>query len=580
MFSAVWCWSAGALWAVTRLARKLDLLGWGTLAFSSYSLLMTAYPQPVVFHAYLLGGYGGLLAYRKWRVSPGVAVRFAGIALAAVIVGAGLAFPVYRDLMILSAESARVAPDPSFFTAVLPKFSSFVDVVRFFVLGTVPEFFGNPISPTFPLPYDGLSITLLVAFFAVVGGFSAFKSSWGWWLAIGVLCLLALVHPLYLLGVKFLGFNLSRSTPLGTIMLPLTVIVAFGVDALVKRSDPMKVSSATMAATICILAVIMIGVGYGLCYSLPIRWGMVLLMLSVVGVLAAQYHKARPWLIILALMVILASISYPLMLRQNPGQIATTSPLVERVRANLPEGSRFAVASPGISALPPNLNASLQLASIHSYNSLSSRRYHALIKALGGDVQTYGRWNGSIAPDYSSAMFWMSNISLMLSPNTLQHESLDYLGEVSGIHLYKVISRMGDSLQLVPEKLDMSTDKWDVSDPRALIRHAPKKLVDMGDLLEFEVVSGAPSVLVLSQKFHRDWSAQLLTADGWSPAVTSEVNGVFQGVLLPPDTKRVRLEFKPFSRYAWVAHVFWLLMLALIGFKALQKARQGAFEKV
>jgi hypothetical protein len=63
--------------------------------------------------------------------------------------------------------------------------------------------------------------------------------------------------------------------------------------------------------------------------------------------------------------------------------------------------------------LPPNLNAELGLASVHSYNSLSSKRYHELLGTLGGEAQTYGRWNVSIDPDYSSGNFdeqYRSNI--------------------------------------------------------------------------------------------------------------------------------------------------------------------------
>ena len=572
MFPAVWCWSAGALWAVTRVARKPDLIGWSVLAFSAYSLLMTAYPQPVVFHAYILGGYGLYLAYRKQRLASHAAGQFLAFSATALIAGIALALPVYIDLANLSAESARVAPDPSFFTVVLPKFGSFTDAVRFFVLGTVPELFGNPVGAGFPFSYDGLSVTPLVIFFAVIGLLATIRKSWGWWLAIAVLCLLAFVHPLYVFGVKYLGFNLSRSTPLGSIMLPLTIIVAYGADALVKRSKPGELSRVVWLATACVLAVIVVGLGFGLANAIPIRWGMVLAMLMLVGLLAAQHQKTRAVPLIVALVTVLTTISYPLMLRQDQALIATTSPLVDRVWANLPAGSRYAVAAPGLSVLPPNLNAGLGLASIHSYNSLSSRRYHTLIKALGGEAQTYGRWNGAISPDYNSAMFWMSNISLMLSPMKLTHENLAYLGEESGVHLHKVISRMGDSLQLIPPQLSTTTDGLHIADPRLLPRHTPVKLLDQGDLLEFEVAPGySPSVLILSQKFHRDWQAQIFDQSGWVSVKTTVINGVFQGVLLPQNAQRVRLEFKPYARYAWVAHVFWLILLALIGFMAGKK---------
>ena len=581
MFPAVWCWASGALWAITRLAKRPDLVGWSVLAFSGYSLLMTAYPQPVVFHAYILGAYGIYLLVQKRKQQTREAIRFLALAASALAVGAALALPVYADLAHISAESARVAPDPSFFTSVLPRLDSMRTALRFLVLGTTPWLFGNPIGANYPFPYDGLSVTPLVIFFAVVSVFAAFKKTWGWWLAIGVLCVLAFVHPLYALCVKYLGFNLSRSTPMGSIMLPLSVIVAYGVDALARRTMLWELSRSVCGGVISIVVIVAIGLAFGPAHGAEIHWKMLLSMLILVGLLATQAQSTKPVLLVLALAVVLGSISYPLMLRQDPAQIAKTSPLVEKVRASLPAGSRFAVAAPGLAVLPPNLNAELGLASVHSYNSLSSRRYHALIEALGGEVQTYGRWNGSIAPDYKSTMFWMSNIGLMLSPNRLTDENLEYVGEQSGVYLYKVLYRMGSSLQVVPTRIDMgAADGVSIADPRDLPSQTPSKLVDKGDLLEYAVTPGAASVLILSQKFYRDWRAQVLTKSGWAPAETTVINGVFEGVLLPRDTQRVRLQFKPYVRYAWVAHVFWLFLFALLGFTVWRKRRQASVNGV
>lgn len=578
MFTAVWCWSAGALWAVTRQAKKPDILGWSTLAFSSYSLLMTAYPQLVIFHAYLLGGYGLYLAYRKITTSPYEMLCFMALALSSLMVGCVLAFPVYRDFLLTANESARIAPDTAFFTGVLPTLSNLTDVVRFLVLSTIPEIFGNPIHSNFPLPYDGLSITLLVIFFAMISLLTAFKKTWGWWLAVILYGLFTLIHPLYIFGLKFLGFNLSRSTPLCGIILPLTVILAFGVDSQIKRTNPLKLMKIVIIAVLTILLVIVSGVFYGLTCSIPIQWDAVFRMLWLTLLLASQYRKNQPRLMILSLVIILTFFSYPLILRQNPAHIAMTSPLVEKIRKNLPDGSYFAIVDPGISDfLTPNLNAGLGLSSVHSYNSLSSRRYHRLIKALGGKIHTYGRWNGSIAPDYSSIPFWMANISLLLSPNKLNHENLKYLGENSGIHLHKVISRMGDNLQVTSPQISAMP----IADPRLQLQYLSSKKINKGDLLVFEVTPLPTStLLILSQKFHPFWSAEALTKQGWVSAKTIEINGIFQGVAIPPTADTIRLKFKPFVRYAWLAHYVWLLLVIVLAGTAWKNYRSNQFSQV
>lgn len=60
---------------------------------------------------------------------------------------------------------------------------------------------------------------------------------------------------------------------------------------------------------------------------------------------------------------------------------------------------------------------------------------------------------------------------------------------------------------------------------------------------------------------------------------TVEGNGVFQRVLLHLATRRVRLDFKPLARYAWIAHIFWLLLLFVIGFKCRLKYQGRTLEK-
>ena len=168
-FNATYCWAAGALYAATRLHRRPDLVGWSVLAFTIYSLLMTGYQQLIVFHAYLLGGGGAWLVYRRWHSSgPVAAARSAAMMTSAVVVGAGLAAPLYLDLVHAASESTRLAPDPSFFVANFPPLATLDDIARFVVLSTFPEVLANPASPGFPFVYNGRSATVVVLFLSVV----------------------------------------------------------------------------------------------------------------------------------------------------------------------------------------------------------------------------------------------------------------------------------------------------------------------------------------------------------------------------------------------------------------------------
>ncbi|MBW4710823.1 hypothetical protein KX928_23780 [Roseobacter sp. YSTF-M11] len=575
MFSAVWCWAAGALWATTRLAQKPEALTWSVLAFSCYSLLMTAYPQPVVFHGYILFIYAIFMTSRqKTLVSASV---FLVLLLLAVMVAVALAAPVYIDLLKVASESARLKPDASFFTQVLPQMSNLSDAVQFMALSTVPELFGNPVSSQFPWPYNGLSLTPLALFFVVICGLTAFRKTWGWWLAIAVMLLFAFMHPLYVFGVHYLGFNLSRSTPFGSMILPLTILLAFGLDVIARTSHRAARRRLAWIAGICGLVALALGIALGVLTETNIRWKALPVFLLLTGMLFLYAVTLRPVFLIAAVVVSLVAQSYPLMLRQDPARIATASALTEKVRRHLPDGSRFAIVSSDIHVFPPNLTAGLGLASIHTYNSLSSRRYHALIERLGGEMQTYGRRNTAISPDYGSLDFWMSNIGLVLAPAEISHPNLEPLGSEVGVHLHRVKARMHTGMQVFHTSPDPGVPQIGLVDFRAAQRHKPVTVsLDQGDLLEFRIASARKSMLVLSQRFHSDWKGFARVDQNWQPVGTVEVNGVYQGVDIPKGATHIRLSFEPFTRHAWVSNVFWgALLSALMVAQLIKKRKAG-----
>lgn len=572
IFASVFCWAAGILYSLVRLARNenIDYPAASVLAFSCYSLLMTGYLQTVVVEAYILVGLLTWLTYRRWKSRGWVSsVRYLAATGTAGVTGILLTLPVFLDLVRTAAQSTRLAPDLSFFLSTLPTIDSITAAMGFLALGTFPEITENPISPSYPFPYDGLSITALILFLASVSFFLCLRKTWGWWLAIVVILAFALIHPLYAFGVQYMGLNLSRSTPLGNLILPLAVITAYGVNALAKES-PFRATAARLAIFVT-LACFAVAIFFFAAKGASIRWHYVLATLAVICLLVRQLNTLRVASLIAALIATGVYISFPLMLRQPSSSVVATSPLVDGIAAATARGSRFAIAAPGLPVLPPNLNAIFHVASVHSYDGLASRRYQTLIRELGGEAHTYGRLNETISPNYDSLAFWMTNIGLMMSPAPLNHPNLESIGNEGPVHLYRVISRMGCCAQMaLPDQA--KSDGVELHDRTQILPDLPTKILDEGDLLEFKVQGEQNSVLVLSQQYHPDWLATVRTASGWATARTVLVNGIFQGVVVPAGTSTVRLQFLPYVRFAWIAHLFWALVLLALAAQAVRSA--------
>jgi hypothetical protein len=561
MFLAPICWTAGALYALTRMARRIDLPGGAVLAFSCYSLMMTAHPQGVVFEAYLLAGYLLWAFQQRWKsTGPGAAVKYLGAVGVFGVAGILLSAPNILDIAGTASRSSRLAVDASFFIATLPTIDSIVTLMRTFSIGTFPEIIANPVSPSFPLPYDGMSITPVILFLALFSLLRCLRQTWGWWLAIIIVCAFAFVHPLYAFGVRHLGFNLSRGNPLETLILPLAIVSAYGVNALTTQAPfrTATVKLSILGTTVSFIAV--------LCFywtaGMNIRWDIAAAMLAVILLLAGcLVGWLRSFALIAALVLTGACTAFPMMLRQPAPDLIRNSDQVKRVIAATPTGTRVAFIAPGADVLLPNSNSIFGVASVHSYDSLSPHQYQALLRELGGETEQYGRWNSMIAPDFGSHIFWMSNIGLVISPTSILHPNLERFGVEGTLQLHRVRDSMGCCLQ--SPTATKAGPGGISSTTREGIR--PVKTTDQGDVLEFEVHNypDTDSVLTLSQQYHHDWRASVRTASGWQAASTVPVNGVFQGVVIPAKSELVRLQFMPFVRFAWIAHVFWVIVMLM-----------------
>jgi hypothetical protein len=345
-------------------------------------------------------------------------------------------------------------------------------------------------------------------------------------------------------------------------------MAAYGADAIIKQDHPRLQLCAARAAAFA-FAMLLLSLGYAFWKSIQPQWDMFVLSAAVIFLLVVWTRTRKVVFLVIAMALVAGGFSRQMLLMQDGDRVMLTSPLVDAIGKNLPTGSRYAVAGDSIAELRPNFNAVIGLPSIHSYNSLSSRKYHTLIEDLGGETITYGRLNVAVSPDFGQPEFWMSNIGLLLSSHPLDGNDVYLVEQVGNVYLYSVKSRMGCCLR-VPIPEDEPAGDLHMGDPRRLPSLEVHKTVDRGDLLEFEVSGDCASALIVSQKFHGDWRASALVGTIWEEVPAVEVNDLFQGVRVPRDATRVRLHFEPFVRYSWLGHVFFgalgvLILISTLG---------------
>lgn len=564
LFSTDMTWATAIMFSITRLTKRVSLPFWTLLVFSAYSLASTAYPQSIVYQIYFLGGWSTYACYVLWRTKGlRFTLKVAACVLSALLVSAACAAPVYIDLWETAHNSSRFSWNIENFLSALPDLSSWTSVKAYLSLASFPEILGNPMSPAYPVGYDSDSLppVFLVLVLASLG--AALRRTWGWWCAAVVILLFSLAPPFYAFGIRHLGFNLSRSPPSSLALLPFSIIAAVTLDELLQRPYANATRLSLIGATAATALLLGLAVSWAESQSLSLSWLAVALSGIIIGLcLAYGLYPAR--MLFVATMALFAVYaSRPLLLHQRPEDIRWTSPVVEAVRANLPKGTRYAVVGTPIAELTPNFNASIGLPSIHTYNGLMSRPYRAFIEKLGGGFDPLGKANSVIGPSFDLPEFYLANIGLVLSREPLQRDGLTLTTTVDGIGLYRVDAPMGCCLKL-PAPENAPADGVRI-DPLAVARSGEiSKRVDTAGFVELETSPGPAALLVLSQGFHPFWHASVRAGGTWQLATVIPVNEAFTGVLLPPETIRIRLRFEPYVRYAWIPYVLFLVLAALI----------------
>ncbi len=572
------CWTMGLLFSLTLYVRRPTLAaGLGT-AFTLYNLLLTGYPQQVVWNGLLVAGFVVLDLARL--DGPGVRLRrLAGVGGWAAL-GLACAAPVYLDLWVNTVESARVDAPISFYLWNLPKPKGFAGLLVFLAQTIDPFWIGRPVEqfPAYPVRYLGMS---LLPVFAACASVSLlwFRRLWGLVLFAGLGYLMTFWPGFYVGGVELGLLALSPHLPVIGVLIALLLLGTWSVD-LVLREGVANRSVAVVLAGLPLVLVVLAAV-FG---AYELRPGYVLVGCTGFGLVFLFLWSGRSGWILAGAAASVLFYGRQLLLERPIESIRFDSPLVDAIRDNLEPGYRFAwvddrplklqAADNGGIALPLPANQEIYhgFHSVHTYNSLSPQRYQdwaGRISAIG--TRQLGRVFRSIWP--SPKMYGpdleLAGLQLLLCPSGYVPDP-ERFEAVPGTIVFRAKARPLLEAQL-PLDAELTGDEpW--LDGVLGHEHWPVSRTSTGDdALVFDVTSrDEPSLLFVSQAYHPGWHA---FANG-SELATVPINDFYQGVRVPARTETVELRFLPFVRWSWVPQLGFLIGFAALGLAA-RHARRG-----
>lgn len=567
VFPAGLCWTWCLLWLVTRQIDAPRPLRWVGLAFASSALLLSAYPQHIVWHALFLSLWTARRIVQRSASWPERARQTLAIGGCAAF-GALCAAPVYLDVALASSRSIRAQPDVSYFVDILPSLSSASDMATQLALLFDPRLFGNPVAHDYPIECLGIALGAFA--------FGPFAFSWigaGWralrleYALIGVCVVLTCWPAAYVFAVEHLGLGFSRSLPLWGAVVPGTICVARSADALLRQ--PPRARWLCLAGAGVLLAGIGIAAHWARPQGVVSIDGVPIAMASLT--LVALLVVRRGWALVAASVLIAVVEGREYVLHRTPESLARQPPLVESLHERTRDGSRYAiVGEEPRNVLPPNMELALGLASPFSYDPLGSRAYLRWIERISSKgPRVVGRRFPRIADasKLGTGALEEANVSLVLSARPIQAPNLVANGRAGPFFAQRVRAPLGPLRRLEAPASVARVDGLDSveTDLRADACGSARIVDDEGDRLLLELDAQPRETLIwLARQHHPQW-----TAVGGRCVI---VNDFYQGVLVPAGTPSVELHFRPWARWAWVA---WPLFAALGAILWLRQGRRA-----
>ena len=244
--------------------------------------------------------------------------------------------------------------------------------------------------------------------------------------------------------------------------------------------------------------------------------------------------------------------------------ICRRSPLTDALRETSDGSCRYACVSP-MTALPPNEEGLFGICSIHCYDPLMSRRFQRVVKTwskaeVNGDGRVYQCLDRDSLADKAEDLS-MAGVKYLVTEEPLTVPWVEPAGKVDHFFIYRNRSPLRMRFQTDAFKLDnrqaarLTTAATPNDRPVDCVANSSDRMRLSTAALNDD------SLLFLSQQYHDYW---LASCNG-RQLKTVIVNDFYQGVILPPGTEQVELQFLPWARWSWIPQLgFAVLGLAYL----------------
>jgi ABC-type multidrug transport system fused ATPase/permease subunit len=546
------------MWLSLRLVKKWCIFSFFGLVFSCYCLAIGARHQATIRMAYLVVPFiiVMVVSNRKSLRARFAALTTLGLAVALSLI---LSLPLTLDFLSQMRSSSRHTGD---ITKLVHANSNDFFQEDLGMLWNVFAF-GNPSSPDYPMKTPAMNLSpFCFPLIFVTCLARPRKVVWIFGVVLLVFAAMSASPLIHMLAIKYAGLGFAEARPLGGLYVPAFVVCAFGVDALLADRD--RTGTKAFWPLFIVIGWTVVGVVAVLVpHDLEsIDFGFFGLGLVLAGAAAAFVVWRSPWFLYGASLFSVAVFSNPALLHRPMSELATSSQLIERVKAVTKDEYRFAKFGRARTFLPSNEEVLVDLNSIHTYDSLSSARYGRLAARLSNSgVRAYGRHFDYLdSPKILLARdLSLAGVTCIVSDRELPLEGWDPIP----VDSQTVLMVAREKPQLIAH---LRKDEIAIEGAFELLDQSLAGTVEVVRQRdnELEVAlqpSSKETLLFVSTQFHPDWVAT--TNRGRLKVVP--IADFFLGIELPPDTTDVTLRFLPHSRWAWAPLVIFAVAFSSAG---------------